>query len=244
MNRRYSELDVFRGVAIMMMVVFHLLYDLNYFHLMKVGLFSDPFWIVYRAALVFLFFGVSGACLVLMHGDGVRWGAFWARFLKIAGAALLVTVSTYLFKPKFAIWFGVLHLLAVSSLLAIPFLTRPRLGMALAVLLLAFGYMADLNEGRHYLPYLSWIGFGSDKLRTYDLFPIIPYFGYVLLGSSLAVKALGEGKSYLFASLNQAAPWNRFLSALGSRSLVIYLVHRPLSFGGAYLISLRPWEYL
>lgn len=234
---RLLELDVFRGVAILMMIVFHFLYDLHFYQLAKFRLFSNPFWLVYRETLVFLFLGVVGVCLFLEHRNGIRWRPYWRRFLRITAGAALVTVTTYLYDPKRVVLFGVLQLILVSSLLALPFLRRKSLCLTFALFLLAFGHIGDLNESRHYVPYLTWIGFGALRVRAFEIFPFIPYFGYVLLGIYLASFVFKNGQNYLFVRLNSESRRNFFLSFLGRHSLLIYLAHRPISLGIVYLMA-------
>ncbi len=236
---RYLEIDVFRGIALLMVVFFNLIYDLNLYQVTAIDLYQNPFGRVYIASGVFLFLGVSGGCLFLDYGRQIRWGHFWNRILRISLAALVVTVSTYLFNPKYFVYLGILHFIVLASFLALPFLRFRTFNLFLAVALLAFGYIGDLNAPTHYVPYLAWLGFGSNAAPTFDIFPLIPYFGDVLLGIFLTSQALREGKDYLFIKLNPSRPSNQFLSFLGRHTLIIYLVQRPIDIGLLQLFTHR-----
>lgn len=229
--KRFPLLDILRGVAIVMMVIFHLFYDLNMYKFIRVRLFTNPLWLVYREFLVFLFLGVSGVCLYLVHAQGIRWRRFGKRFLIICGAAAIVSITTYLYNPKNIVWFGILHLIAVASLTSLPFLKRPRLAFVLGLVLLAFGFIGDLNEKSHYIPYLTWLGFGSLRIRTFDSFPMIPYWGYLLIGIFLGAECISKGQGWLFTPIRPESGPNRILSFLGRHSLLVYLVHHPILIG-------------
>src|SRR5437773_267356 len=120
--KRYLELDLFRGIAIVMMVIFHLLYDLNQHRFVQVDLFGSSFWIIFRHIILFLFIGVSGACVYLINRQQIRWKRVLIWTAKILVAAAIVTVATYYYDPNRVVLFGILHFLATANLLALLFI--------------------------------------------------------------------------------------------------------------------------
>ena len=64
----------------------------------------------------------SGPGAIASH---MRWPAFWRRFALIVAAAALVTAGTYVAFPTSYVFFGILHCIAVASLIAVPFLFAP-----------------------------------------------------------------------------------------------------------------------
>ena len=60
-----------------------------------------------------------------LHRGGLRWSAFLRRLAVIAGAALAITVATLFAFPDQFIYFGILHAIALFSVLALPFLRLP-----------------------------------------------------------------------------------------------------------------------
>ncbi len=239
LRKRYLELDLFRGLAILMMVLFHILFDLNMYGVTHLPLFSHPFWMVYRETISFLFLGLVGFCLYLEHQNGIRWKAFGRRTLRIAVGAFLVSIGTYIFDPHHFIYFGILHFIVAGSLVALAFLHKPRLSLILGIYILAFGYIGHINDPRHSLPYLGWVGFGTSAMQTLECFPFIPFFGYVLMGLALAAQTLSRNKDYLFVKIPPQGDqsWLRFLSFLGKHPLAIYLVHQPILIGIIHLAT-------
>ena len=70
-----------------------------------------------------------------MNGGGIRWRSFLIRLARIGGAALLITGATWFAFPQSYIFFGILHCIALSSVLALPFLFVPAPLVALAAAL-------------------------------------------------------------------------------------------------------------
>ena len=108
MTKRFWELDALRGICILGMVVFHLLYDLNITLPLPLQLLQE--W----GGCVFLL--LSGVCVTLGHRP-VRRG------LVVLGCGMICTLVTWgMYALKLAsngavIWFGVLHCLGVCMLL-------------------------------------------------------------------------------------------------------------------------------
>jgi len=119
---RILALDLARTLALLGMVTFHFTYDLDLFGWVPPYT-SVTGWFWYHARLTagsFIF--LAGVSLWLSHGAGIRWPAFWRRWVRVAGAAAVVTLATRIAIPDYYIFFGILHSIALSSLLALPFL--------------------------------------------------------------------------------------------------------------------------
>ena len=102
------------------MVVYHFIYDLNYFGWVKLRLLTDQPWIGWRTAIVTQFLLLVGVGLVLRNSFQPGSRDFWRRWAQIALAALLVSAgSAWVFGPRF-IWFGILHFVAAALLIARP----------------------------------------------------------------------------------------------------------------------------
>ena len=72
-----------------------------------------------------------GISLVLAERASVPFTAFAKRVAIIAACALAASAASYLVYPSTFITFGILHFIAVASLLARPLATRPALALAL-----------------------------------------------------------------------------------------------------------------
>jgi uncharacterized membrane protein len=132
---RYLSLDVLRGFAVFIMIIFHFCYDLNIFKFIKINM-SDTFWFYYPRFIVFCFLTSVGISLKLVHKNKIKWDKVWPRFVKLALAALAITVVTYFLFPRNWIYFGTLHCIATASLLALPFLNREKLSIMAIVLII------------------------------------------------------------------------------------------------------------
>jgi len=60
-KQRYWEIDVARGVAVILMITYHIIYDLNFFGVISVNLYAGVFLLLlYPVGATFLFLvGVS-----------------------------------------------------------------------------------------------------------------------------------------------------------------------------------------
>lgn len=238
-HRRYIEIDFYRGVAILMMILFHLLFDLSLFQIAQVPIFTNPFWLLYRETGVFVFMSVSGFCLVLEHQNRIRWKLFWKRFIKLMLAGSLITLATYYYNSHKTIWLGILQFFALSSFLGLAFLKFKKFNLILGVLIIALGFIGNLNEASHYIgPWFTWIGFGTMHMNTFEIFPLVPFFGYILVGMYMGALLIPEKKAdYFIFPLNPQNEAIRFTSFFGKHSLLIYLIHQPILLGVLYLFK-------
>ena len=114
------------------MIVYHFTFDLQMFGLVPAGTAGSGwlFWLARVVASSFLMF--AGISLWLAHGHGFRAAAFLRRWLRVAAAAALVTVVTRLALPDYYIFFGILHSIALCSVVGLAFLRLPVLLTLLA----------------------------------------------------------------------------------------------------------------
>lgn len=224
---RFQTIDVLRGIAIVAMVTYHALWDLAYYRLIEAGIGTSPAWVISQRSIVTAFLLLAGASLWLAHGRGIRWRGFWKRQALLVAAALGVTAVTWFqFGVDYLSYFGVLHAIALFSLLALPLLRAP-VWAVLAVAALVLALPALVSHEMFNAKALSWIGFFTVTPETADLVPVFPWLGVVLLG--MAGMRLAEGWPVL--QWRSGALPVRALARLGRWSLVIYLVHQPVLFG-------------
>ena len=145
---RYALIDHIRASAIMLMMVYHLMYDLRYFKYIDIEIHSG-LWFYLTKVIIFLFLFCVWFSLRHFHSNGIRWKKFNARFLKIVLFALLISLFTYIVFPDNWVYFGVLHCIAVTSVIALPFIYVPRLALVSGVLMvvLDLGFVMSSEEG-------------------------------------------------------------------------------------------------
>jgi uncharacterized membrane protein len=222
---RRQSVDVYRGIAILAMAAYHLCWDLNYYGLIEAGIGVDPVWITAQRSILTAFLLLAGAGLTLGHGDGIRWPTFWRRELLLIGAAAAVSIGTWFAFADYFAYFGVLHAIALFSLMGLLFVRAPIwIGAVTAALFL----LLPIASSDAFNPrWLSWIGFFRLTPETADLVPVFPWFGVVLIGM-LGMRLLRDAPAFAWSSPNWTV---RTLAFMGRWSLIIYLVHQPLLFG-------------
>jgi uncharacterized membrane protein len=226
-------IDALRGTAIVAMIAYHFSFDLTVFGLSGADFYRDPFWVGARGIIVTSFLLLVGISLVLAYRAGVPAPHFWRRWATIAGAALLVSAGSYLLFPRSFIYFGILHGIAASLLLARPLVPYPFLALALGIAAVVVG-----NTVAHPFfdaPLPSIVGLATRKPPTEDYVPLLPWFGVVLAGIALG-HGLARGGFRALAPLERAPRW---LAWLGRHSLAVYLVHQPVLLGALWLVARR-----
>ena len=232
-STRIAGLDALRGLAIVAMIAYHLCFDLRYFGVTHWDFEHDLRWLTVRTLILSSFLLIAGISAVLARRQAspVR---HWLRHIGIiAGAALLVSAGSWLMFPRSFIWFGVLHAIAVSLLLARPLYGRPVLAalVGIAVIVAGSTYANAAFDNRT----LGWIGFMTAKPVTEDYVPLFPWTGVLLLGVT-AGHALVRTR---FAALAPLARLPAPLQLLGRHSLIVYLLHQPLLLGLLWLAVRR-----
>lgn len=228
-SQRIHHIDTLRGLAIAMMIAYHFCFDLDYFGVIDADLNHDPFWLVARTLIVTLFLAVMGVSLQLAHRQGIRWHAVSRRFALLVGCAVLVTLATWALFPRSYVFFGILHFIALASLLGLPFLNRPWLAITCGTALLGLGifWSHPFFNGAPW----QWIGLMTYKPITEDYVPLIPWFGVVLLGMAAGMTLRKAPAKKL------PVGWRGTLAWAGRHSLPIYLLHQPVLLGMLYLVT-------
>ena len=224
---RIEAVDEIRGIALVLMAIFHFGYDLSLYGYVSFD--NDaPFWAGFRFVIVTLFFATVGISLVLANRDGIRWEPFWRRELKIFGGAAILSLATWFAYPNAWIWFGVLHFIFVASILALPLVFRPHLALIAGLAILVLFNTTDWFN----------LAFLHDALkqplnlpdRTVDLTRLIPWLGMVYIGIFLGHYRLFGLRRMPPVGINPVLTW------LGRHSLGFYLIHQIPLFGLAWLI--------
>jgi uncharacterized membrane protein len=231
---RVPLIDVLRGFAIVQMIAYHFIYDLDLFGFIHVRMLEDQPWLGWRAAIVTQFLLLAGASLSLRVASKPASRDFWKRWLQVALAAGLVSLGTRIeFGPRF-IWFGILHFIAIALILVRPMARFTVLNLSLGIVALAAGllYASASFDAEP----LNAIGFASHKPYNVDYVPLFPWIGVVLIGAGLG--ALWVRRHYPVPVW--AVPLNQPLQPLhwlGNWSLTVYLLHQPVLM--ALLLAVR-----
>lgn len=222
---RIPAVDVVRGAAIAGVVVFHLVWDLAFLGLTSQRLASHLLWIVFGWGLAGTFMLLVGVSLVLATRHGLRVRLFARRIAVLAVAALAITAVTWIAFPRAFVYFGILHAIAVASLLGVPLLRLPTWAVALlGAVMIMLGNVLSLSAFD--TRWLAWIGFAAAPAPSNDFVPVFPWIGLTALGIALARIGLARGWTGALPAFD--GPTGRGLAVVGRWSLPIYLLHQPL----------------
>jgi len=231
--RRIDAVDALRGLAIVAMIAYHFTFDLRYFGLIRADFENGPFWIAYRAAVVTTFLALVGVSLVLANRAGEAAPRFWRRIAVVAACALAASIGSYLVFPQRFIYFGILHCIAVASVLARPLAGRPMLALGLGAVAIVAGLA--LSHPFFDSRATSWLGFTTVKPPTEDFVPLFPWLGVVLSGIALGHALVRRD----FAQVAPLAAAPTALRWLGRHSLAVYMLHQPVMLGALWLVLRR-----
>ncbi len=221
---RFIEVDLLRTIAILLMVIYHIGYDLSYFHNWNIDTNSGGWWLMGRSAanLFLLLVGISFILSAKSRTSRKIWKHTLRRSAIILGWAYVITLTTYVIDSETYIRFGILHCIGVSILLLPVFHYFKEWNMLAGIVIIAGGMYVRSMEAAS--PFLLPLGIKYHSFVTLDYFPILPWLGVILIGMGLG--------HFIFIRCNakpilQNRQW-KYLILPGKHSLLLYLIHQPL----------------
>jgi uncharacterized membrane protein len=219
---RFAELDFFRGSAIILMIIYHIFFQLRFFGIYSVDIFNGA-WYIFARSVAITFLLLVGISIVLSYDNRKSNFRNVYRGSMLFFVALGISLVTFLAFAESAIYFGVLHFIAFSLLLS-PLIVRlriyPLVLLSIFSITLGFWFKKLIVESE----YLFWVGLRSSTFKTFDFFPVFPWIGVVLLGMLLGKVYYRHAKSLEFMNFG-------FLNWFSHNSLLIYLIHNPAIYG-------------
>lgn len=233
-NARFWDVDVVRGVAMIMVALYHLIYDLD--NLSGYGIESTSgFWRLFADTSAFMFVFLVGLSLTLSYqrasgttASAVLFGKYLRRGLKIFAYGMLITLVFWALSFGTVV-FGILHLIGVSIILAYPFLRYRVLNVVLGFAVIAIGVYVQAKSfvvGGAAGILLAPLGIIPENLFMPDYRPLLPWFGVVLLGvffGNTVYLAWRRGRP-----TSEMPSYFAPLAFLGRNTLFIYLIHQPV----------------
>jgi uncharacterized membrane protein len=236
--RRFIELDVLRGLAIIFMIYLHVLWDLDYFGIMPIN--NEIY--KFQKIVPIMFFVLVGMCLTVSRNRQISKPSFdekkydkhlFLRGLKILLLGMFITLITMIFLPDKPIFFGVLHCIGLSIILSIPFLKFKSYNLLFGAMIIIAGLTMNLFPVEDPTILHLAVGFHQGDVAQYtiDYFPLYPWFGICLVGITLGnILYKDNERRFKMPDLSRYKPAKMF-SWLGQHSLAIYLVHQPIIAG-------------
>lgn len=228
-GRRIWEIDLLRATAIILMIIFHTVVDLNKFVGIDIDYLSGFwYWEGKASALTFIFLsGISSG----FSKNNVRRG------VKVIAYGMAITLITYILYKEQYVRFGILHLLGISMIL-FPLLKKMNnmlLFISAAVIaLVAIPLKNILANTSLLLP----LGVMYREFATLDYYPLSPYLSMFILGI-IAYKMYYYKKHSLFKFGYE----NKYITAISKNSLAIYLIHQPVIIATIFLIGGRITQF-
>ncbi len=232
---RLWEIDALRTFAILLMVVYHVGYDVNF---LTPDIDIDPYdgaWRAVQVACGSLFVGLVGVSFWVSRersaSRGLSGTALWSthapRALQVLAGAALVTVATRLaLGAEDAVRFGILHLIGLLLLVVLPLVVRFRRWNALLGAAIIFAGVA--MEAASDVPGALVLGFVPPEIGV-DWYPLLPWGGAALLGLALGSVLYPDGnRGHLLRRLPAGSRLGTLVGGPGRHSLPIYLVHQPI----------------
>ena len=214
---RIREIDLLRALAIVLMTLFHAIFDAAEFYGADVS-YTGGVW-YYTGRLSAILFLLTSGLSATLGSHSLRRG------LTVLTAGLLVIAVTYWFSPASFVIFGILQLIG-TSMLTYPLLRRlppPLLALlAIAVWLAGVSLQGVTAASLYLLPF----GVTPPFFSSLDYYPLLPWYGFFVAGVLLG-KVCYPARQPLLAHL----PDRRLLTGLewlGRHSLLIYLIHQPV----------------
>ena len=239
-GRRIDAVDVARGMALVAMATYHFAWDLEFFGYLPPQASTTGPLKFYARGIAASFLFLVGISLVLAHGRGIRWHGFGRRLAMVAGAAALITLATYVATPQSFVFFGILHHIAVASVLGLLFLRWP--WWALAAGAIAIQVITPLIQSPAFATMaLYWTGLSAVPPRSNDFVPVLPWFSAVLAGMAAAKLVLGRDRTPAWlrpGGWHAQSRGGRLLALLGRWSLAFYLVHQPVLIALVFVATL------
>lgn len=218
-NKRVYTVDLMRFSAIVLMVIFHFIYDLKFFGWVPSEIPDGAGWREFRYVILTLFFLCVGFSLAAVHGSKFQQKHFVKRLIQLILASAAATLSSLIMAPQNWIFFGVLHFIAVASLLCVGFSGFPKTALIVGIAIIVvynLGWVSGVwpfQPIRHLLP-----GYTNDYVGLF------PWTGVVLLGIWLAYQ------TWFLNDPAKSFPRSKIVLFASKHSLIIYLIHQPILF--------------
>lgn len=239
--RRVHLMDELRGVLIIGISLYHLLYDLAV--IFPVGI---PWMFSHWMNAIR---NVMAGSLIVISGISCHYSrSNLRRGLRTFGLGMVLTVVTGLVIPSQFILFGILHFF--GSMMMLYALLRPLLeriptlaGLAGCVLLFlltwtvysgfvrVLGTTVYLPAFLYNKPLLYPVGFACAGISSADYYPLLPW-GFLFLAGSFFGRYVRAERlpAFCYQSRLPRLAW------VGSHTMAIYLIHQPVIYGILTLI--------
>jgi len=236
MKQRFWEIDFTRGIAIIMMIIYHELWNMIYIFNLKINL-SDPFWRLFQITTASLFLLLVGISLSISNtNSNANLQKYLKRGIIIISYGMIVGIIAGMAIPNSNIFFGILHLIGTSIIISYFFRKHTYASLISGIGILLLPLFIKENYTQNII--LIILGISKSAIKTYDLFPIIPWLGIVLIGLFFGRILYSDNKRQFRIIQIEENSIIKIICYLGKHSLIIYLLHQVILFGLTYIIGI------
>ncbi|MFA9380009.1 MAG: heparan-alpha-glucosaminide N-acetyltransferase [Acetanaerobacterium sp.] len=241
LDKRVGLIDEIRGLSILLMVVYHLFFDLVYLYGLNIPAFHSPFLAFLQPLFAGVFIFISGVACRYSRNNLKRGALCFALGLGL-------TAVTLIFMPGERILFGILHFLGVAMMLygllhRVLDRLAPWVGALVMAALFALTYAvpqgrigiaafsAELPHALYATGFLFPLGLRGQGFFSADYFPILPWTFLFFAGAYIGV----------YFKQNRLPAWCyrthlRPLAFVGRNTIWVYLAHQPVVYGLLYVV--------
>ena len=232
-KERFLEIDLLRTVAILMMIVYHICFDLAFFYDFPIDPLSGWLLVLQRstAILFLLLVGISfsvsfGRMRNRNAGDPELFRKYFQNGIGLILIGEVISIVTWFAVGDLYVRFGILHLIGASLILAPLFMPLREANLFLAPIVWYGGTV--LSNIFLSSSFLLPLGITRPDFNSIDYFPLFPWFAAVLTG--MAAGNFLYNRGFLKIHIKQT-PVTWRITSPGRHSLMIYLLHQPILLG-------------
>lgn len=245
-KNRYNLIDCIRGLTICSMIIYHLVWDLNF-------IFAQIEPSVYKLYAKYIYIWQQSICWSFIFLSGFCWSMGRYHFKRgaiVFSCGLAITLITAIFMPKNIVLFGILTFLGFAMLIMIPLqqiLSKIPNIMGFWLSFSAFILVRNINKGffgfaslnLYPLPeiwyanyFTAAIGLPSPRFYSADYFAIFPWI-FLFITGYFAYQICKQKHWLRYLKNYKLAPFN----LCGKHSLSLYLAHQPLLYTSLFVID-------
>jgi len=224
-GRRFAELDLLKGIAVTGMVISNYAFALRYFGVYDAGM-DWLFWWLFPRVVAGTFIFIAGITAYIAYAKGKSHRTYMFRTAEIIGAGFLVTLANMAVYAKRSrgIWGAPAYWIREAcSLCDAKMEGRHKRTNRTGVALIAAGFFTETyaagSNG------LLFVGLRTADYRTLDYFPIIPWFGVMVLGLAVGRIKYNREPNETRDERGTCQPCNATSLPYWEKLPVIYLLH-------------------
>ena len=229
---RYDIIDSLKGIAIILMIIFHIFYFPNVYGYKEFQWNTPTLKIIAKIAQ-FIFITCAGINIYLSYHynkeknkDKDYYKIFikkhLTRIFKLSIIALVLSFFSYLIFGELWIKFGILHFMALGSLLVTPYIDNQIVNIFIIVLILLLTFLKNKYKQIFYLipPKIAFVSGLYSFYPSMDHFPLIPWLALMSIGLLIGKYIVNLKNKELLVHKNK-----NIINEIGKNSLEIYIVH-------------------